>query len=69
MILLFESKFTSRKLSIIQMKFKRDWSFTGEKLFKGWFFKMKDITWKLFCETGNIESYLLYREILESEKE
>ncbi|MDF2556350.1 MAG: YqzL-like protein [Bacillales bacterium] len=30
---------------------------------------MKDITWKLFCETGNIESYLLYREILESEKE
>lgn len=29
---------------------------------------MKDITWKMFCETGNIDTYLLFKE-LESEDE
>ncbi|MGP4080402.1 YqzL family protein [Pseudalkalibacillus sp. R45] len=29
---------------------------------------MRDFTWKLFCETGNIDTYLLLKE-LESENE
>ncbi|MFC7372541.1 YqzL family protein [Fictibacillus iocasae] len=29
---------------------------------------MKDFTWKVFCETGNIDTYLLFKE-LESEGE
>jgi hypothetical protein len=24
---------------------------------------MTDLTWKLFCETGNINTYLLYKEL------
>lgn len=24
---------------------------------------MKDLTWKIFCETGNINTYLLYKEL------
>ncbi|MCF6408524.1 MULTISPECIES: YqzL family protein [Pseudalkalibacillus] len=29
---------------------------------------MRDFTWKLFCETGNIDTYLLLKE-LESEND
>jgi hypothetical protein len=24
---------------------------------------MKDFTWKVFCETGNIDTYLLFKEL------
>ncbi|MDR7072785.1 YqzL family protein [Fictibacillus barbaricus] len=24
---------------------------------------MKEFTWKVFCETGNIDTYLLYKEL------
>jgi hypothetical protein len=31
-------------------------------IWKGGFF-MIDLTWKLFSQTGNIETYLLYKEL------
>ncbi|WP_349407867.1 YqzL family protein [Pseudalkalibacillus sp. SCS-8] len=28
---------------------------------------MRDFTWKLFCETGNIDTYLLWKELEEED--
>lgn len=30
---------------------------------------MKDLSWKAFCKTGDIDAYLLYNEVLKTEKQ
>lgn len=36
---------------------------TGEKQIERCVQTMKEFTWKVFCETGNIDTYLLYKEL------
>jgi hypothetical protein len=42
--------------------FKVNLVISGEKQIERCVQSMKEFTWKVFCETGSIDTYLLYKE-------